>query len=217
MSNAAMRRVLIIRASSWNLGRWARDAALIGFVDRDVIRFEGSAGGPVQRKFGFRVCSLRRDFGGTSLRQKALELNDLKIGRQANFEFLLLHVDGLLLQDTALNGGFVRGARLLERHLGICYLEACLILQLLTPDLRLPQLQLIAYGVGLRHAIPQRQRYLQADAIRRKVPPEDLAERRAIATHAGSIGERPVEQIRVSGEPAVLHGSDQVDLRTQRD
>src|SRR5437667_80386 len=105
----------------------------------------------------------------------------------------------------------------LHRNLRIGNLKTRLVLELLPPDLRLPQLQLVACGVGLRYTIPQRQSHLQADAIGRIVSPEDLAERRSIAAGGDRrAGKRTREWIRLAGKPAILHRPDQIDLRAKR-
>src|SRR5205823_8052546 len=102
------------RTSSWNWGRRAGDAALVGFLDGNVIRIQDSAGRSRERNSGLFVSSLGRHFRGARLRQKVLVLNDQIVGRKPDIELLRLHLDGLLLQDPALHGGFIRRTRLLQ-------------------------------------------------------------------------------------------------------
>ena len=99
----------------WKLRRRARDPALIGFIDRDVIGFKNSARRSFKRDSGFRVRALGGHFSGTSLREIALVLKHQKVGRETDVELLLLHVDGLFLKDTRLDGSLIGSPRLLQR------------------------------------------------------------------------------------------------------
>src|SRR4029077_11499038 len=133
ISNAAVRCIFIIRSSSWNLRWWTGDAALVGFVDRHVIRLEDSTRRSFQRYSGFRIGSLGGHLSGPSLGEITLVLDHQKVGRDSDVELLLLYRDRFLLQYPALHGGFVGGARLLHRHLSVGDFQPRLVFQLLPP------------------------------------------------------------------------------------
>ena len=140
------------------------------------------------------------------------------VRRNAHVELLLFHVDGLFLQDAGLDGSFVRRPRRLHGHQRIGNFQAHLILELPAPHLGLPELQLIARGVRLGHAVPQRKRQLQTNSVSRIVPTGNLSQclfhslQRRREVPGGMVGKR----IQISGQAAVLNNADHVEFRPQR-
>lgn len=130
--------------------------AVLRFLNGYVIHFERTRGRSIESNHGFYVRPFRCNFGGSRLCQIGLILNHLIVGRKADIKGFLFDFDGLLLKNTALDGGFVSGPSLLHGYISVGNFQSNLILELLVPHLSLPDLQLIANGVGLRHTIPQR-------------------------------------------------------------
>ena len=86
--------------------------------------------------------------------QIGLILDHQIIGRKPDVESLLFHFYGLLLKNTALDGGVISRSSLLHSDIGVGDFQANLILKLLAPHLSLPELQLITNGIRLRYPIP---------------------------------------------------------------
>ena len=99
--------------------RCTRDSAPICLAEGNVIDFKR----PPQRAFEgdscFGIGPLGGHFRGTRLSQETLELNDQLVRRDTHIELLLLHLDGLFLQDASLHRRFVSGSCLLHGHLRI--------------------------------------------------------------------------------------------------
>ena len=134
----------------------AEYTAVTRFLYGYLIYCERARGGPIERDHGLCVRPFRGNFGGLCLCQIGLILDHHIVGRKADVKGLLFYFYGLLLKNTALNGGFVSGPSLLHGYIGVGHFQANLILELLAAHLSLPDLQFIANGIRLRHTIPQR-------------------------------------------------------------
>jgi hypothetical protein len=76
---------------------------------------------------------------------------------------------GLLLKNAALNSGLVPCPSLLHGNIGVGDFQANLILELLAPQLTLPDLQFVASYIRLCDTIPHGQRQLEANTVRWEV------------------------------------------------
>jgi hypothetical protein len=115
-------------------------AAALRFLNGYLIYFERAGSGAIERDHGLRVRPFRGHFRGLRLRQIGLILDHHIIRRQADVKGLLFHFYGLLLKNTALDGGFVSGSSLLHGDISVGYFQANLVLELLAAHLSLPHL-----------------------------------------------------------------------------
>ena len=148
----------MLKKSCWigNSRRGPGYPAVLSFLNGYLIHFEGARSGPIKSNLRLRVCPLRGNFGRSRLGQIGLILDHEIIRRKSDVESLLFHFYGLLLKNAALDGSLVRRPSLLHGDISVGDFQANLILELLAPHLSLPDLQLVASGIRLRDAIPQR-------------------------------------------------------------
>jgi len=130
--------------------------AVLSFLNGDLINVESARSGPIESNLRLRVRPLRGNFTRLRLRQKGLILDYEIVCCKSHIKSLLFHLYGLLLKNAALDGGVVSRPGLLHGYIGVGDFQTNLILELLSPQLRLPDLQLVANGIRLRNAIPQR-------------------------------------------------------------
>ena len=136
--------------------RRARHTPVLSFLNRYLINVEGAGSRPIKSNLRLRVRPLRGYFTGLRLCQKGLILDHGIIRRKSDVKSLLFHFYRLLLKNAALDGGIVSRPGLLHGYIGVGDFQTNLILELLSPQLCLPDLQLIANGIRLRYPIPQR-------------------------------------------------------------
>src|ERR1039458_4000802 len=165
------------------LGRRVRPRALagLGLGHLDVVLFEYGASLQVQIDQCAVVAGQRGDFAGARGGEVALRLHDQEGGGGAQRVFLILGVEGLFLEDAALERRLVAGAGLNRGDPGILDAHADVLDLLLFGQFGLPDGERIADIVGLRAAIAERGRQGQRQGVVREVAAEDLPEQRALA------------------------------------
>ena len=127
--------------------------AVLGFLNRYLIDLESACSGSIKRNLRFCVSPFRGNFGRLGLGEKSLILDHEIIRRKSDVESLLFHFYGLLLKNAALYGSLVRRPSLLHGDISVGDFQAHLILELLAPQLSLPDLQFVANGIRLGNAI----------------------------------------------------------------
>jgi hypothetical protein len=136
--------------------RWPGDTAVLRFLNRYLIDLESACSGSIKSNLRLCVRPLGGNLGRSRLGQISLILDYQIIRRKPDVKGRLFHVYGLLLQNAALDRGFVRSASLLHRDISVGDFQAHLILELLASQLTLPDLQFVANGIRLGNAIAQR-------------------------------------------------------------
>src|SRR5258708_34706803 len=94
--------------------------AVLRFLNRYLINFEGAGSSTIKSDLRLCVRPLRGNLGRSRLCQKALLLDHQIICRKSDVESLLFHFYGLLLKNAALDGGLVRRPGLLHSDISVC-------------------------------------------------------------------------------------------------
>jgi hypothetical protein len=140
-----------------------------------MVGFQRRADGLVERDAGVAIGCQRGYFGGLGSHQVPLLLNHVVGGRGAQGVFLLLGVAQLLTQNPVPDGGFVTDPGLPQGYYSIGRVNGNLVETALQSELGLAQLKLIDSVVGLRLVVAERRLKESANALGRKIAPEDLA------------------------------------------
>ena len=171
--------------------RGARNGSCQGLVEGDVIHFERSAQRLVKADVGMAVVGQGLYFRAIRAGEVLLIQHNLIGGGGAQSVAFLVGVERLLLEVASLHCGVVSRAGLPQSDDGILYVHPNLIDVLLQAEFILPQLEFAGNVVGLRSTVAQRNIQREPDRIIRKVPPEHLAQKIAVAAgqivHAGDF------------------------------